>query len=98
MGYTVGFAPEALDDLEAVVREIAKDNPERAESFGYELVGKTDRLENFPRSGNVVPEFGDDLIRELHLKPYRIIYQIFDNRSLAVILRYWHSARGYIKI
>ena len=38
MGYTVDFAPQALSDLEAGVKEIAKDNPDRAESFGYELM------------------------------------------------------------
>jgi plasmid stabilization system protein ParE len=97
MGYFIDFAPEALDDLEGIVREIAKDNPERAESFGYELVGKTDVLEDFPRSGKVVPEFGEDHIRELQRKPYRIVYQIIDEKTLIVILRYWHAARGSIQ-
>ena len=97
MGYIIEFAPEALDDLEGIVREIAKDNPERAESFGYELVEKTDVLEDFPRSGKVVVEFGDDRIRELNLKPYRIVYQIIDEKTLVVILRYWHAKRGDIK-
>jgi toxin ParE1/3/4 len=97
MDYLIDFAPEALGDLEGIVGEIAKDDPQRAESFGYELVGKTDVLEDFPRSGKVVPEFEDDRIRELQLKPYRIIYQIIEEKSLVVILRYWHAARGYIK-
>ena len=98
MGYTVDFAPQALSDLEAGVKEIAKDNPDRAESFGYELVERTDVLEDFPRAGNIVPEFDDDRIRELHLKPYRIVYEIKDETNLVVILRYWHAARGFIKL
>ena len=33
MGYVIDFAPEALDDLKGIVREIAKDNPERKEEI-----------------------------------------------------------------
>ena len=42
MGLTVDFSLQALSDLEAIVREVAKDDPVRAESFGMELVEKTD--------------------------------------------------------
>ncbi len=97
MGFTVDFSPQALHDLEAAVSEIAKDRPERAESFGIELVDKTDILEKFPFSGNIVPEFGDERIRELHHKPYRIVYEVREKQALVVILRYWHTSRGYIR-
>jgi len=98
MGLTVDFSPQALSDLEAIVGEIAKDDPVRAESFGMELVGKTDVLEEFPRIGGKTPEFDDESIRELHHKPYRIVYMIQKNEDRVDILRYWHASRGFLTL
>lgn len=98
MGLTVDFSPQALSDLEAIVREIAKDNLIRGESFGMELVEKTDVLEEFPRIGGKVPEFDDESIRELHHSPYRIIYMIQEEQRRIDILRFWHASRGFPKL
>lgn len=38
-----------------------------------------DRLERFPRSGQVVPEYQIEAIREVSFKGYRIIYQVAEN-------------------
>lgn len=48
-------------------------------------------LANRPLLGAVVPEYGDDTLRELLEKPYRIIYRVLPDRVdiLAVI----HSSR-----
>jgi hypothetical protein len=34
---------------------IARNNPSRAMSFGYELISETDRLQGFPEPGRIVP-------------------------------------------
>jgi toxin ParE1/3/4 len=39
-------------------------------------VASTRRLSTFPMSGRVVPEFGDDNIREVFAYSYRIIYRV----------------------
>ncbi len=44
MGLKIFFSNTALSDLESIVSYIAVDNPSRAESFGYELIAKTDIL------------------------------------------------------
>ena len=36
------WSPAARDDLRNIVRFIARDNPQRAESFGYELMRRTE--------------------------------------------------------
>ena len=41
-----------------------------------------------------VPEKADRSIREIVLRPYRIIYQVDDGRCAVHILRVWHAARG----
>ena len=63
MAYQLIWSPAARDDLHNIVIFIARDNPNRAMSFGYELISEMDRLTDFPDSGRVVPEYRNDNIR-----------------------------------
>ena len=63
-------------------------------SFGYELISETDRLQEFPELGRTVPEYRDGNIREIIVRPYRIVYRVDHKRGLCEIARVWHSARG----
>ena len=65
MAYKLIWSSAARDDLHDIVTFIARDNPNRAMSFGYELMSETDRLNDFPESGRVVPEYRNDNIREI---------------------------------
>ena len=51
MAYKLIWSPAARDDLHDIVVFIARDNPERAMSFGYELISQTDRLQGLPEIG-----------------------------------------------
>src|SRR5438094_10137000 len=51
------WSPAARDDLHEIVRFIARDNPQRAESFGYELMRRTDILQQHPEAGRIVPGY-----------------------------------------
>ena len=46
MAYKLIWSPAARDDLHDIVVFIARDNPNRAMSFGYELISETDRLQD----------------------------------------------------
>ena len=94
MAYKLIWSPAARDDLRDVVGFIARDNPDRAMSFGYELISKTDRLQEFPELGRVVPEYRSQRIREIILRPYRIVYRVNHERRQCEIVRLWNSARG----
>lgn len=94
MAYKLIWSPAARDDLHDIVVFIARDNPERAMSFGYELISQTDRLQNFPELGRIVPEYPNQTLREIILRPYRIVYRVDHDRKLCEIVRVWHSARG----
>lgn len=98
MGFAVSFTPEAETDLEVIVRHVAKDDPGRAESFGYELVDAALSLKIFPLRGKITPEFSESSIREIHHEPYRIIYRILPGGQGVDILRFWHGARGFPKL
>ena len=58
MAYKLIWSPAARDDLHDIVVFIARDNPNRAMSFGYELISETDRLHEFPELGRIVPNIG----------------------------------------
>jgi len=94
MAFKLIWSPAARDDLHDIVGFIARDNPNRAMSFDYELISETDRLQEFPELGRSVPEYRDDNIREMIFRPYRIVYRIDHERRLCKIARVWHSARG----
>ena len=88
------WSPAARDDLRDIVRFIARDNPRRAESFGYELMTRTDILHDHPEAGRIVPEYRNPRVREIIYRPYRIVYRLDIERQLVQIARVWHAARG----
>jgi plasmid stabilization system protein ParE len=88
------WSPAARDDLPDIVRFIACDNPQRAESFGYELMTRTDILHDHPEAGRMVPEYRSPRIREIVYRPYRLIYCLDIERKIVEIARVWHTARG----
>jgi addiction module RelE/StbE family toxin len=94
MDYKVVLAPRAIDDLRDIVLYVAPDRPEAAKRLGLALIEKTKVLASFPLSGRVVPEFGDSSVRELILKPYRIVYRVDEKAKVIGVARYWHGARG----
>ena len=85
---------QARDDLQDIVSFIAADNPVAAQSFGFRLMSKVDVLVDFPQLGRVVPEENDEAIRELIIRPYRIVYQVLADGQTVAIVRIWHGARG----
>ena len=88
------WSPASRDDLRDIVRYIARDNPRRAESFAYQLMARTDILQQHPEVGRSVPEHRDPKIREILFRPYRIVYRVNYERNVAEIARVWHAARG----
>jgi toxin ParE1/3/4 len=94
MDFQVILTPQSLDDLKGIVLFIAKDNPERARSFGNELIDHALSIRAFPERGRVVPEIGEPSVREIIHGAYRIIYEIFPGQTTVYVLRFWHGARG----
>jgi toxin ParE1/3/4 len=94
MAYKLSWSPASRDDLHDIVLFISRDNPQGAMTFGYRLISETDKLPIFPEMGRIVPEYRDPIIREIIVRPYRIIYRVNHERELCEIARVWHSARG----
>ena len=94
MGYQVALSPSARQDLRDIVRYISLDSPDRAIAFGRHLVSSTKRLAEFPELGRVVPEFASPGIREIVVRPYRVVYRVDHTERRVEVIRYWHGARG----
>lgn len=94
MAYALIWSPLARDDLRDLVRFIATDNPDRAAYFGFDLIQRVETLPQFPEMGRVVPEKRDPRIREIIVRPYRVIYRVIHESHLIEVVRVWHAARG----
>ena len=94
MDFKIVWTLRSRDDLRNIASFIAKDNPPAALKFGDLIFARVDKLENFPEIGRIVPERGQPHLREIVVKPYRIIYRLRKPEKLVEILRVWHGARG----
>lgn len=68
------WTPQARRDVEAIVTYYLEVAPSYADVVEGSLLASTRRLETFPRSGRAVPEIGDEAIREVVWREYRVIH------------------------
>ena len=88
---SIVWTPQAENDLRAVRAFIAADAPRRAAAYVKRLKLAVQRLRAFPEIGQVVPELGDEAIREIRVGNYRIIYRIQPGRIDVITVH--HGAR-----
>jgi len=88
----VRWMPGAESDLEAI-RDYFHDAPGYGKLLAGEITRVVRRLESFPRSGRMVPEVGDEAIRELIYRGYRIVYVVTADDAEVDILTVFHSSR-----
>jgi len=72
----------ALLQLDAIAEYIALDNPLAARKLVEEVFAKTQRLEDFPKSGRTPPELPNSVYREVVLSPCRVFYREDGNQVL----------------
>jgi toxin ParE1/3/4 len=87
----VRWTPQAADDLDAIAEFISQDSPHYSSLLVLDVLCAVDRLIQFPKSGRVVPEIDDPLVREIILGSYRIIYRV--RKNLVEILTVFHGSR-----
>ena len=91
MAYRVEWSPRAVEDLEAIAQYIALDSSAYASAVIKRIFQTTHNLSQFPFSGRIVPEFGDESIREWFAFSYRIIYRL--DESTITIAAIVHGKR-----
>jgi plasmid stabilization system protein ParE len=85
------WAPQAIDDVEAIRAHVARDSTHYADLVVERIVAAVSRLEHHPRSGRVVPEVGDPDLREIIHGHYRIVYRL--DPDAVEIATVFHGAR-----
>ena len=81
---TVTWSPESLRDLEAIRDYVAQDSPAYADLVVRRIFAAVKRLELFPESGRIVPERNVPWLREVIVRPYRVVYRVRDNEHEVV--------------
>ena len=82
---------EAVEDVEAIKAYVARDSVRYAALLADRIVAAVGRLESFPESGRVVPEVGDESLREIIDGAYRIVYRLQADSVQVVTVH--HAAR-----
>jgi plasmid stabilization system protein ParE len=72
----VRFTSSARGQFLSALTYIRRDNPQAAVSFRERAEKVLRRLEEFPNSGRVVPEFPELPYREVVITPYRFFYRV----------------------
>ncbi len=89
----VTWSDPAKADLRSIYDFIAHDSMHYARKVTQDIVAKTDVLNELPRMGKMVPELGNDAIRELSLYSYRILYEI--KAPDVIVLAVIHKRRDF---
>jgi plasmid stabilization system protein ParE len=96
MAREVIWTEPAWDDLEAAAEYIARDSEFYAATFVQEAREAAASLADFAERGQTVPEFADESIRELLVKPYRLVYKLTDEHVF--IVAFIHGSRRLWRI
>ena len=92
MGGALIWTERASADIEAIVRYIARRNPQAAASIGLGIYDRAQILLTHPQAGTFLDELRDAGWRKLIYRRWKIIYTI---REDAVIVgRVWPAALG----
>ena len=88
---TVQFTPSARLQFLSALAYIRQDNPPAALRFRKRAESVLRRLEKFPDSGRVIPEFPELPHREVIVAPYRFFYRV--EGRFVWIVAVWHGAQ-----
>lgn len=84
MDYRIEWSPEATEDIEAIAEFISRDSIFYARAIVSKMLSVSRTLTDFPHAGRVVPELGDENIRERFVYSYRLVYRIEQQQILVV--------------
>jgi toxin ParE1/3/4 len=91
MDLEVKWSPEAIEDLESIAEFIARDSGYYARAVVTEILSVSRNIREFPLIGRVVPEVGDESIRERFIYSYRLVYRV--ESDLILIVAVIHGKR-----
>ena len=87
----IRFTESARAQFLAALSYIRRDNPDAASRVRQRAETVLRRLESFPESGRIVPEFPGLPYREVIVPPYRFFYRV--RNHTVWIVGVWHGAQ-----
>ena len=87
----IRFTPSARIQFLSALSHIRRDKQSAAAGFRDRAEKVLRRLEDFPESGRVIPEFPELPYREVIISPYRFFYKI--KGDVVWIIAVWHGAQ-----
>lgn len=87
----VRFTPSARRQFLTAIEHIFRENPSAAIVFRRKAEKDLSRLQGFPQSGRMLPEFPDLPYREVLVTPYRFFYCV--KEKTVWIVAVWHGAQ-----
>lgn len=91
MAYKIRWSPRAASNLEDICNYIAKDSEHYASLFATKVNAIIESIPQFPKAGRIVPEYGDENLREKIYENYRIVYRLKEEVVEIVVI--CHGAR-----
>ena len=85
------WTSRAQKDLDSIFDFAARSSGQYAQLLVQRILKAISRLEDFPESGRVVLEYARIDIREVILKPYRIVYRVLENEVHILVVQ--HGAK-----
>jgi plasmid stabilization system protein ParE len=85
------WSPTARRRAQAAVDYIALDRPQTSLEWLDGLVRRVELLRDFPRQGREVPEWHESSVREVFHAPYRVIYEVLDDRVEILTLSHFRQ-------
>jgi toxin ParE1/3/4 len=81
----INWTKQAVQDIDKIAEFIAKDSEHYAKIQVKRFFNAVKVLERQPKSGKIVPEKQDPIIREVLIGSYRIIYKIISKTKIDVL-------------
>jgi toxin ParE1/3/4 len=78
-------------DLKEIVDYIKRDSIKYALLEKQKIQDAIDKLPKQPLSGRIVPELGNENLRELIFRNYRIIYEIISDKQINILSIHHHA-------
>jgi plasmid stabilization system protein ParE len=96
MDRSLKWTEKASADIEAIVRFIARRDPEAAARIGFGIYSRAEELLNHPELGSLELSQPDRLWRKLIYHRWKIVYAVTDDSI--IIGRVWPCALGEVDL
>jgi len=87
------WSRRAQNDLIGVGEFISRHAPDSARKHVQLLVERAKQAAQFPQAGRIVPEYGQEALREIIEGNYRIVYEVNTTQKTVTVLTVFEAHR-----